>query len=262
MHSWARLANTVLYKDTGNLLEYRQLCNHPKHDKIWIRSFINKMGHLYQGVGIGPNGSGQRIEGMDTFFAINYEKISNDRRNEIPYTSVVCTVWPKKVYNNRTRITIGGNQNCYPDDVVTTTTYLEIVKLVVNSVISRRGACYAKFGIKNFYPGNLLNRPEYFKIQISGIPQNFIDKYYLETSTQDGWVYLEIYKEVYGLPQVRILANNLLRKRFGRARYYEAATTPNFSLNKWRPIQFYLIVNDFSIEYVEECYAKHFLSAM
>ena len=92
MHSWARLANTVLYKDTGNLLEYRQLCNHPKHDKIWIRSFINKMGHLYQGVGIGPNGSGQRIEGMDTFFAINYEKISNDRRNEIPYTSVVCTV--------------------------------------------------------------------------------------------------------------------------------------------------------------------------
>ena len=106
---------------------------------------------------------------------------------------------------------------------------------------------------KKIYLGTPLNRPKYVKIRLSDIPQEFIDKYDLENCTRDGWVYFKIRKGVYGLPQERKLKNDLLQKRLGTAGYYEVATTPGLCLHKWRPIIFSLIVDDFWIEYVEEC---------
>ena len=54
------------------------------------------MGRLCQGVGKGPNGKGNRIEGTNTLFAIKFEDIPKDRINEICYKSVVCEVRPEK----------------------------------------------------------------------------------------------------------------------------------------------------------------------
>ena len=175
---------------------------------------------------------------------------------------MVCTVRPKKEHLNFTRITIGGNCIFYPVDVVTPTFSLEIFKLIVNSVLSRWVARYATFDIRKIYLGTPLNRPEYFKIRLSDIPQEFIDDYNLETRTQDVWVYFEIYKGVYALPQVGKLANDLLHKRFGTVGYYEAATTPGLWLHKWHPIIFSLIVDDFGLEYVEERHAKHLIATL
>ena len=70
----------------------------------------------------------------------------------------------------------------------------------------------------------------------------------------------KIRKGFYGLPQVGMLVNNLLRKRIGRAGYYEAVTAPGLWLNKWRLIIFYLIVYNFGIDFVEKHHAKHPLS--
>ena len=68
-----------LDEDTGRLLEYHRLRNHPKYANIWNHSFTNEMGRLCQGVGQGPDGCGQRIEGTDTLFVIDYENIPHDR---------------------------------------------------------------------------------------------------------------------------------------------------------------------------------------
>ena len=94
------------------------------------------MGRLCLGVGKGPNGSGQRIEGADTFFVIDYENIPHDRRKDITYTFVLCTVRPQKEDHNCTCITICGNHICYPGDVGTPKASLELFKLIVSSVIS------------------------------------------------------------------------------------------------------------------------------
>ena len=52
------------------------------------------------------------------------------------YTRVVCEVCLQKEDPNRTCITISGNQICYPGDTGTKTGSLELVKLLLNSVLS------------------------------------------------------------------------------------------------------------------------------
>ena len=46
------------------------------------------------------------------------------------------------------------------------------------------------------------------------------------------------------------LSNNLLGTHINKEGYYGSATTPGLWKHTWRPIQFYLIVDDFGIEYV------------
>ena len=106
---------------------------------------------------------------------------------------------PQKEDPNRTRITIGGNRICYPGDTGTKTGSLEVVKLQINSVLSTKDARFACYDISNFYLGTPMDRPEYVRIHISQIPQDFIDEYDLTKYEHNGWIYFEITKGVYGL---------------------------------------------------------------
>jgi hypothetical protein len=76
---------------------------------------------------------------------------------------------------------------------------------------------------------------------------------------KNGWIYFEIRRGCYGLPQAGILANNLLRGRLEEEGYHEAHSTPGLWRHKWRPIQFYLIVDDFGVEYVGIEHFNHLL---
>ena len=69
------------------------------------------------------------------------------------------------------------------------------------------------FDIENFYLGTPLGRPEYVKIQLSKIPEEFIKEYNLTAMVHKGWVYFEIRQGCYGLPQSGMLANRQLRER-------------------------------------------------
>ena len=128
----------------------------------------------------------------------------------------MCEVREQKEDPNRTRITIGGNCICYHGDVSTPTAGLDLVKLIINSVLSRRNAKFACFDIANFYLMTPLDRPEYMRIKISDIPQEFIDEYDLTNHTCSGWVYFEIVKGCYGLPQSGKLSNDLIRTRLNK----------------------------------------------
>ena len=92
-----------------------------------------------------------------------------------------------------------------------------------------------------------MERHEYVKIKLTDIPQEFIDEYNLHAFAYNGWVYFEVIKGCYGLPQSGKLANDLVRTRLNKAGYYEAATTPGLWKHKWHPIQFCLVVDDFGI---------------
>ena len=171
------------------------------------------MGRLCQGVGTVPNGTGKIIEGKNTFFVIKFEDIPKDRLNKICYTSVVCKVGPGKKDPNRTIITICGTNVCYPGDVGTNTESLELFKLMINTVLSRTGSKYVLFDIENICLSTPLGRPEYVKIQFSKIPQEFIAEYNLTSLVHKGWIYFEIRRGCYGIPQSGMLANKQMRLR-------------------------------------------------
>ena len=58
----------------------------------------------------------------------------------------------------------------------TKTASLELLKLIINSVISRAGAKFVAFDISNFYLDTPMKKAEYVKIQFSKIPLEFVEK--------------------------------------------------------------------------------------
>ena len=67
---------------------------------------------------------------------------------------VVYEVKPHKEDPNRTRITVAGSQICYPRDVGTPTGSLDLVKLIINSILSLRNARFVSFDLKKLLPPN------------------------------------------------------------------------------------------------------------
>ena len=247
----------VLDKATSQSLEYRQLLQHPEFHKIWNESYSNELCRLCQGISTSPDGTGKCVKGTDKFFLVRFKDIPADRRKEITYTKVVCKVLLEKSDPNRTCITIGGNRTTFPSDVGTPTASLELAKLVFNSDLSLPGNKFTIFDICNLYLKIPLDHPEYVGVRLSDIPDKFAQEYNLLAYARDGWVYFEIRRGVYGLPQFGMLSNKLLEQRLNKAGYYQCPTTPGLWRHKWRPILFCLIVNDFGIEYVGKRHDDH-----
>ena len=185
-------ALSVLDSSTGEFLEHRQLRRNPKFKLTWDTSYANELGRLCQGIGVGPKPNSKRVEGTNTFFRIDYNDIPVHKRKEICHTLVVCEVRPEKDDPDRTRITIGGSRICYPGDVGTNTASLELVKILLNSVLSRKGARFSTIDLKNFYLDTPMPDPEYVRIKMSDIPEEFILEYNLHGQDRDGWIYFEI----------------------------------------------------------------------
>ena len=117
--------------------------------------------------------------------------------------------------------------------------------------------------IKDFYLNTPMARPEYMRLKIDDMPDNVIKQYQLrEKATKDGYVYFEINKGMYGLPQAGIIAQQLLEKRLNAAGYHQSTITPGFWTHDWRPISFALCVDDFGMKYVGEEHAKHLLRTL
>eukprot|EP00970_Alexandrium_tamarense_P007415 scaffold1352_cov72-Alexandrium_tamarense.AAC.1 len=135
-------------------------------------------------------------------FFINKQDIPNDRFKDITYAKFVCDYRPGKSEPNRTRLTMGGDRINYPGEVGTPTADLLLVKILFNSIISTHGARCMTADIKNFYLNTPMQRYEYLRIRLSDIPQEVITEYgLLNKVAADGYVYLEVRKGMYGLPQ-------------------------------------------------------------
>ena len=118
-------------------------------------------------------------------------------------------------------MTAGGNLLQYPGELITRTANLTAAKLVWNSVLIMEGARFMGIDIKNFYLGTPLDRFEYMKIPISMLPKHTIEQYNMHKNAKNGYVYFDIRKAIYGLPQAGILANKQLRKFLKPSGYYK-----------------------------------------
>ena len=77
-----------------------------------------------------------------------------------------------------------------------------------------------------------MHNPEYCWIKISDIPEEFIKEYALDKCDWDSWIYIEIRRGCYGLPQAGILANNLLWTQLEAKGYYKAASITDLWCHK------------------------------
>jgi hypothetical protein len=133
-------AASVFGEGTVNFLKWCQLWTHPTLSITWKTSYANKIGHLCQGIGIGSN-AGKQVKGINTFFPIQYNKISVECRRKVASSKVVCKVQPENGNTvDQTCITIGGNNIAYPSDVSIPTDSIKLVKLLINSVLSQCNA--------------------------------------------------------------------------------------------------------------------------
>ena len=71
-----------------------------------------------------------------------------------------------------------------------------------------------------------LDRFEYMKMPLVILPEDIIIHHNLRDKARNRFVYIEIRKGMYGLPQAGILANKLLKERLEIDRYTEQQHTP------------------------------------
>ena len=103
----------------------------------------------------------------------------------------MCTVLPKKAEPNQTRFTVGGDRINYPGEVANPTAEMAVAKMLFNSVISTKGACFMTMDISNFYLMTPLHQPEFIRMKLSNILDKVIKEYKLrEKATPDGSIYI------------------------------------------------------------------------
>ncbi len=243
----------VIDDDTGAVLEYRHLIKSEKYSRIWERSNANELGRLFQGI--------RDIPGTDTCFFIRKSQVPKHKRDT--YGRIVCNVRPQKKEIYRTRLTVGGNLIDFPGNKSTPTADLLTAKLLINSTISTPGAVFLGIDLANFYLNTPMADPEYMRLRLDIIPEEIINKYNLrDLVDEEGWVYVEIRKGMYGLPQAGIIANQLLEKRLSEKGYYQCQHTPSLWRHVWCSIVFCLVVDNFGIKVTNMGDMHHLTAAL
>ena len=243
----------VTHPDTGEQVEYNQLKT-SSEGKEWMESCSDEIGRLAQG--------NSRVKGTNTIHFITYDKIPEERRRDVTYARLVVALRPNKAVEKRCRLTAGGDKINYPFETSTRTADLITAKLLFNSTISTEGAKFMGIDIKDFYLNNKMKRFEYMKIPMSMLPDDIIGQYNLKDIEVNGYVYVEIRKGMYGLPQAGRIASEALKPHLEKHGYYEAKHTHGLFKHKTRPVTFCLIVDDFGVKYIGEEHAKHLVSCL
>jgi hypothetical protein len=168
----------------------------------------------------------------------------------------------QKEEKERTHLTVGGDHIEYPGDISTRTAGVTTAKILINSVISTQGTTFLVIDINNFYLNTPLGRYEYMVINLASLPQETIDKYDLNKLAQDGKVYIEIQKDMYGLPQAGILANKLLQRNLAKDGYRPTTHTNGLWTHNTRTISLSLVVDDLRVKYVGREHAEHLMACI
>ena len=93
LHKQVLKTYAVTHHKTGQQMEYKQLIKDPEYRETWQLSFSDKIGNLFQGIGVNKDGT-QRVKGTNTFFWTTRDQIPVGRI--ITYARIVCKHRPQK----------------------------------------------------------------------------------------------------------------------------------------------------------------------
>jgi hypothetical protein len=228
--------------------------HNPATSKVWQTAFGKDLGGMAQG----DEKMGQKC--TNSIFVMTHneiKRIPSDRT--VMYARVVVNFFPQKADPHQIQITAGGNLINYPCKLSTQTTNLTTSKLMWNSVLSTEGAKYMCLDIKSFYLTAPLDWFEYMKMPITLLPIWIIKQYNLLEHVKNGYIYLQMRRATWGLPQAGILANKLLCKQLFPHGYDKCNNTPGLWKHKTCSIAFTLVVDDFGVEYAGKEHVDHLI---
>ena len=249
--AWTETCYKAIHPDTGELVEYKQLIK-SSEGYLWEECCAEEIGRLAQGY--------KCVAGTDTIHFIKVQDIPSGRKPT--YLRLVVADKPNKENPRRVRFTAGGDQIKYPGEVSTKTSGMHTAKILLNSVISTPSARFCAFDIKDFYLNTPMERYEYMRIPLHQIPKEIYEQYNLQEITHNGFVYVEIRKGIYGLPQAGILANTQLIELLATHGYHQCTHTHGLFTHTTRPISFTLVVDDFGVKYIGIENAEHLLGVL
>jgi hypothetical protein len=133
----------------------------------------------------------------------------------------------------------------------------------INSIVSTPGAKFMSLDISNFYLETSMKRYEYMRMKLQDIPDEIIEQYKLkEKVDKNGFVYVEIRRGMYDLPQAGIIAQELLEKQLNERGYHQSKFTPGLWTHETCQTKFALVVDDFGIKYESEEDAQHLIDSL
>eukprot|EP00804_Cyclotella_cryptica_P017935 CCRYP_001279-RA/>CCRYP_001279-RA protein AED:0.33 eAED:0.33 QI:0/0/0/1/0/0/3/0/359 len=173
------------------------------------------------------------VNGTNTIVFIHKTNRPQDRWKDVTYRHIVANFCPEKDDLYRIRLKVGGNCINFPGDCGTPTADMITVKILLNSVISTKNAKFMAIDIKDFYLIRPMACPEFMRLKLPDIPTNIIELYKLHDITHDVYVLVRIQKGMYGLPQARIIAQQLLKQRLQANGYRQSKINPGFWTHDW-----------------------------
>jgi len=97
-------------------------------------------------------------------------------------------------------------------------------------------------------------------LSLSLFPHHTIDQHNLNDKAKHGYVYVEIRKAIYGLPQAGALANKLLQECLAPKGYFEVPHTPGLWNHISCPIE--STIDDYGATYAGKKHADHLINAL
>jgi hypothetical protein len=239
--------------DTGQIAEYRELQN-CSEGEFWRASCADEFGRLCQGHGK------NMPHGTEPMFFIRRDQIPKHKKPT--YMRIVAAYRPEKSQPHRVRFTCGGDKIEYHGDVSTKTADLTTVKCHINDVLSTPNAKYMTADLSNFYLETPMDEYEYMRIPVWVVPDTIMQEYDLTKLIVIGFLYVEIRKGMYGLPQSGRIANDRLTKFLAPHGYTPVPITPGLWKHTDRPTTFTLVVDDFGVKYTTQDDADHLMSTL
>ena len=116
--------------------------------------------------------------------------------------------------------------------------------------------------LKDDFLASLMQTPEYIKISQKYISPDIINKYNLQSKFHYGYIYCEINKDMFGLKQAALLANNFLVKKLRPYVYHPIPHTIGIWKHKSHSIIFYLFVDDVGLKYFHKQDINYLINAL
>ena len=89
-------------------------------------------------------------------------------------------------------------------------------------------------------------------IQISIIPQEFVDKYNLKGKANNGYIFTRLTKGMYGIPQAGQIAHDALVNLLEPYGYHPSRDPPVLWTHGSHPINFIMVFDDFGVNIQEK----------
>ena len=202
------------------------------------------------------------IKDTQTMEAIHRADIPRDRLKDVCYYSPQVKEKMKSTgRQQRVRGTYGGNLLHYPGRKSAKTAELEVVKLLLNKVVSEDGRI-ACLDITDFYLSEPMERPEFLRIPTKLFSAAVLDDLDLRRFIDGDAIFFKVKRTMYGLPQAGYLAQQGLIKHLNSHGYVEDPVVPMLFTHESRNISFTLVVDDFCVAYHDSADLDHLVAAL